>query len=544
MMHRFLGWAMTVLTAAMAVLAFPPHSQDAAGWFCLVPLISVMRAGWADWRHGWVAGALFWFGTMWWLAHVTVLGMVLLCLYLGAFWAAWCALLRLAMVRFPEATTRANLVISTVAAVGWVGLDALRGWLLSGFPWNGLGVSQFQNLGLIQIAKLGGVELVTWLVVFVNAIGALTVVRFYREVMRSQKLRPHFDFSVCLAIVAGAFAWGIGEIWNKPKVEPQMVGVGFIQGNIPQELKFDPVEAYGTLETYLNFTSFLANGGGGSSRPDIILWPETATGTGIFQDRALTEAVRDMMRKAQFSLLMGSIDVDRGRFYNSAMLFLPEEGSYRMYRKQHLVPFGEFVPLRRWMPWLANFAGMPGDYSPGDGSDAVLQAPAASGPVDMGLLICFEDTLPELARQRASRGARLLVNLTNDGWFRDSPGAWLHVANAIFRCIETGLPMVRCANTGVSCVIEPTGRISEIPLRDGARVVGLRGAFARDVAMPGAPGPTVYVRWGHRFPLCCLVLTACYVAYEFARDRKRRRAAEPIRAAQEVSLTSPPSGGG
>lgn len=535
---------MAVLTAGMAVVAFPPHAQEGAGWFCLVPLLCAMRAGWADWRHGWLAGALFWFGTMWWLAHVTVVGMVLLCIYLGGYWAAWCWLVGRAHGRFPEATTRSNLAIALVAAVGWVGLDAVRGWALSGFPWNGLGVSQFENLGVIQIARLGGVELVTWLVVFANAIGALTIVRFYREMRRAQKMKPHFDFSVCMALVAASFAWGIQEIWRKPPAEPRKVRVGFVQGNVPQEQKFDPREAHGILERYLNLTAFLAGGGAGGGCPDIILWPETATGTGIFQDRALTEAVAGMMREAGHSLLMGSIDVDGGRFYNGGVLFLPREGGYRVYRKERLVPFGEFVPLRGWMPWLANLAGMPGDYTPGDGSDAVLEAPSASGPVAMGLLICFEDTLPALARRRAARGARLLVNLTNDGWFRDSPGAWLHVANAVFRCIETGLPMVRCANTGVSCVIEPTGRIPEIPLMDGGRAVGLSGAFGREVALPDLGGPTVYVRWGHLFPLCCLALTACYVAYEFVRDRKRLRAAGPIRAAQEVSLTSPPSGGG
>ncbi len=540
---RYAGWPLAALTAGMAVLAFPPHAQAGAGWFCLVPLLCGLRLGWADWRHGWLAGVLFWLGTMWWLWHVTAVGMVLLCLYLGGYWAAWAWLAGRVMGRFPETTTRANLAVGAVVAVGWVGLDAVRGWALSGFPWNGLGVSQYDNLGVIQIAKLGGVELVTWLVVFANAIGALTVVRFQREMSRSQKMRPHFDFSVCIAVVAASFAWGIGEIWQKPVVEPQRVRVGFVQGNVPQEVKFDPEEAHGILENYLNFTSFLAGGGGGGGKPDLVLWPETATGTGIFQDRALTEAVVGMMRDADFSLLLGTVDVDRGRFYNSAVLFLPKEGGYAAYRKERLVPFGEFIPLRRWMPWLANLAGMPGDYSPGDGEDSVMEAPAASGPVDMGILICFEDTLPALARQRAGRGARLLVNLTNDGWFRDSPGAWLHTANAVFRCIETGLPMVRCANTGVSCVIEPTGRIPEIPLRDGDRIVGLAGAFSREVAIPVPPGPTPYVRWGHLFPLCCLLLTASYVAYEFARDRQRRRAAEPILAAQEVSLTSRPSAG-
>lgn len=537
---RYLGWIMALLSGGMAVLAFPPHSQDAAGWFCLIPLVCAVRFGWADWRHGWAAGITFWLGTMWWLAHVTTLGMLLLCLYLAGYWAAWCALLRPVMTRYPEATTRANLVISFVAATGWVGLDAVRAWLLSGFPWNGLGVSQFENLGMIQIARLGGVELVTWLVIFANMIGALTIIRFYREMRRSQKLRPHFDFSICMALIAAAFAWGIGRVWSKPERARQSVKVGIVQGNIPQELKFDPAEVYGTTEKYVSFTSFLAGAGTGAS-PDLILWPETATGTGVFQDRALTQAVADLMRGARFSLLLGSVELWRDAYYNSAILFLPKEGGYKAYKKQRLVPFGEFIPFRRWMPWLGNLAGLPGDYRAGDGSDGVLGAPTASGQARLGLLICFEDTLPALARSRVKDGAELLVNLTNDGWFRDSPGAWLHVANAIFRCIETGLPMVRCANTGVSCIIEPTGRIAEI-LRDGQKIIGVQGAFVRDVAIPQLSAQTPYVRWGHLFPLCCLALTACYVAYEFARNRDRRRAAKPIRAAQEVSLTSRPSG--
>lgn len=522
-----------VLSALLAALAFPPVEWAGAGWFCLVPLMLISRCkDKVVWWYG-IVGFLFWLITINWVRHVTWVGLVFLAAYLALYWLLWGGLWQYWYRRHSQWGSWQNLRLAFWGATSWVALDWIRGVLFSGFPWNRLGISQYRQLPLVQLASLGGVDLLTWLLVFVNAMIALTLVRFYREARRLQPVKTHWDFSLTVTLVGMCFFWGFRQLSQKAEAS-ETLEVALIQGNVPQDEKFSPENERSIIEHYVNYTRLAA-----VQSPDLILWPETATGSTFFEDVTFTSEVQVLLQKANYSLLFGALDYENDSYYNSAFLLDPKQENYQNYRKQHLVPFGEFIPGRRWAPWLVNWVPIPLDYQPGRGS-GVLRWRGKEREIALGILICFEDVIPSLARERVKEGARVLINLTNDGWFKDSSEAWQHALNAMFRCVETGLPMVRSANTGVSGVIDERGRWLQI-LTDGeGKKVEVEGLLRTKVQVPKISRSTGYLRGGYFFPLFCVGITGLFLGYEFYRFRRMDRVARTLRAAQEVSLTSPP----
>ena len=534
MKGKLLGVVAALASAGMHILAFEPWGQAWAGWFCLIPLLLAVRAGLAGWKLVWCAGTLAWLGGVWWIWHVTPVGMVLLCAYLGAYWIPFGWVWKRACLRFPNTSSRGNLAAGAIAAVTWVALEAVRGWMFSGFPWNNLAVSQWRNLVLIQVASVGGTALLSALLVLANAVGALTLVRFKREAEKTQKLRPHLDFSATMALTALSALLGLRTVWRLDSGGMEL-RFAAVQGNIPQDQKFDALRGEQIFDIYAGLSQAAS-----ATQPDLLLWPETATGTGLMQSPEINAGLREMMDGAGFTLVAGSVLTTDAGDFNAAFSFPPGDGEIGFYSKQHLVPFGEFIPGRRWFPWIANFIPIPSDYVAGT-NGGPLRVSVRGTNVALGLLICFEDVLPYLARARAEQGAQVLVNLTNDGWFKESPGAWQHVACAVFRCVETRLPMLRAANTGVTCAIDPAGRITDLLQDENGRSLCVRGFLSSRVVVPSGAGDTWYLRGGRFFPLCCVLLAGCFAAYELIGRQRPPRAASPLRAAQEVSLTRRPN---
>ena len=521
-----------ILSAVLVALAFPPWEWAGAGWIGLVPLMLVSRSrdkmGWLYWG----AGFLFWLITINWVRHVTYLGMVVLCAYLGLYWMLWGWLWQRWYCRHSQWGSWQNLRLAFWAATGWVALDWVRGVLFSGFPWNRLGISQYRQLPFVQLASLGGVDLLTWLLVFVNAIIALTLVRFYREARRLQPVKTHWDFSLTVALVGLCFVWGGSQLNQKP-VASETLEVALIQGNVPQDEKFSPENERAIIERYVRYTHLA-----GMQSPDLILWPETATGSTFFEDVTFTSEVQQLLKETNYFLLIGALDYDGENYFNSAFLLNSQKESYQGYRKQHLVPFGEFIPGRRWAPWLVNWIPIPMDYKAGQEAGVVTWK-GKEREIPLGILICFEDVIPTLARTRVKEGAKVLINLTNDGWFKNSSGAWQHALNAMFRCVETGLPMVRSANTGVSGVIDSRGKWQQM-LTDGkGKKVEVEGLLRASVKVPKISQSTWYLRGGYFFPLFCLGITGLFLGYEFYRFCRMERVARALCATQEVSLTNP-----
>src|SRR4030095_12412472 len=243
--------------------------------------------------------------------------------------------------------------------------------------------------------------------------------------------------------------------------------------------------------------------------PDLLVWPESSMPGPVLADQESHKFVMDLAASAETDLLLGTIDVDKRDIYNAALLVSDGGEHLQMYRKVHLVPFGEYVPGRHTVPLLAQIVGdqVPGDFKEGKEYSVFT---LTNNDVHVAPLICFEDTVGELTRQfviptETTPGANLLVDVTNDAWFQRSAGSQQHLANAIFRWVETRRPMLRAANTGVTCFINQFGRVTQ-ELRDETGSTFAEGVLTGNINVPTEHELTFYTRYGELFAKMCAVI--------------------------------------
>lgn len=503
-MLRFWPWLAAILSGILLVFCFPPFNQEWLCWVALTPLIAAIWFGqkgkWRPALLGYVTGLVFFLGAFSWLITVTALGWFLLMCYLALFFAVWGAFCG-ALGRFAGDFTRSstNLCVGIAGAAAWVALEWSRERLFSGFGWNGLGVALHANVFLIQIAEFTGVGGLSFLVALTNLVAVATVRRFRSEIGLG-KLRPHWDFSAAMALIGVVFAFGVHAVFRKVPAEPGTpLTYAAVQANIPETEKMDLVFEKQIFDRY-TFYSNLAL----LAKPQLLIWPEAATPRPMMGDQVNYDFVRGFAARDDVNFLLGTIDFDEddgGHDYNVAALLTDRGQKIQTYRKMHLVPFGEFIPFRHSFPLFAWIVGdlVPGDLTPGK-EPVVLQM---SRPVlKVGALVCFEDTLGDLTRQFVRRGAQLLVNLTNDAWFKTSQGSEQHLANAVFRAVENRRPLLRAANTGVTASIDPLGRIE-------SRLSSFtEGILAGTIQVPPLNArQTFYTRYGEVFSQVCILLS-------------------------------------
>jgi len=384
--------------------------------------------------------------------------------------------------------------------VAWATVEWIRTYFPVGFPWNLLGYAAYRNLELIQFAEFTGVYGVSALIVFFNAVVYLVI--FRRGVYRLQTVSLSALTALMIALV-GFGAWRINNLKNAPSAGSFKVAM--VQGNIPQSLKWDPKflpESYGV---YQDETVIAAKRGA-----DLVVWPEAAAAF-LFQpddrypaelanDAAYRAALLTLARNIGEPLLFGApaLALQDGLvgFYNRAYLVSDKGDVAAHYDKIELVPFGEYVPARAVLGFFVNkvVQGF-GDLVPGK-EQTLFDVKGAR----LGILICYESIFPDLTRREVERGADVLVNITNDAWYGESSAPYQVLAMAAMRSVETKVPMVRVANTGISALIEPSGRITDrTPL------------FTRGTVMANVswrPVRTVYTIVGDLFAEICCVLTA------------------------------------
>ncbi len=501
------GCAAVWATGLLLIAAFPPYEHSALAWVALVPLLLVaLRAspGWA-FRAGYGAGFIFWLGTLRWLLKLGDTSPVPLFLYVLA-WVALSACLAVYVGGFAWTARRlAGLLdvrrwwvpplLTLAIPLIWVGWEYLRATLFSGFPWNPLGVSQYRQLGVIQIAEYGGVYAVSALVTLMNAGLALTIDRYLHR-GSDRRYRPHIELFLALAIILFCvFQIGPRLIRRQTSRQAQF-RVALIQPAIPQLKKWDPADEARILDRLDHLTRGVL-----PLKPDLVVWPETAMPAGLqdwVQDTNATPAWQQVGRllTPDSSLLIGTMVYEgawpRPQLYNAAVLVNATEGLQAAYAKQHLVPFGEYIPLEQWFPRL-------GEWSPLGWSCAPGRRPVVfelEGGRTFSTMICFEDVFPNLVRKFVRNGARLLINMTNDAWFDGTAAAVQHLSHSVLRAVENRVPVVRAANSGVSCFIDRSGRIyARIEPEPG-------GKPASTTLVSGVEFPpydqtlTVYSRWG------------------------------------------------
>ena len=537
---RFWPWLAAICSGLLCTGCFAPFDQTWLCWIALTPLIAAIWFSGEDSRHPWlrnlllgyVAGLAFFWTVLFWLTTVTVLGWFVLEFYMAIYFALWawlCGLLRpretkmgesgpgkwdqmLAQARSTAAPARSpwtkstnNLVLAFLLAAGWATQEWLRGWVFSGWGWNGLGVALHTNWPLIQIAEFTGVAGLSFMVAFANVIAVTTVHRLILEA-RAHAMRPHFDLTLTLAAIVGVLTLGLHATQILPSTKPLRVAA--VQSNVPQNQKFDPQFTRKIFDQFRRLSEIALRS---NPPPDLLIWPESSMPGPVLEDRETYQFVMNLAASAESDLLLGAIDEDKGDVYNAALLVSDGGEQVQVYRKLHLVPFGEYVPGRHRVPLLARIVGdqVPGDFAAGK---EYTVFDLTNSDVQVAPLICFEDTIGELTRRfvlpsETNPGANLLVDITNDGWFLHSAGSHQHLANAIFRCVETRRPMVRAANTGVTCFVNEFGRITQI-LQDDTGSTFTEGVLTGEINVPTEHELTFYTRHGELFAKVCAALTA------------------------------------
>ncbi|MBI5415680.1 MAG: apolipoprotein N-acyltransferase [Candidatus Omnitrophica bacterium] len=488
---KYKNFSGSVLSAVLLVLAFPRTDLWPLAWVGLIPLLSSLdhQKLSSAFARAYGCGFLFFAGTLYWFIHVTVVGAVLLIAFLSLYFGIF-------GLAYHWISRRETAWKAFGIAAAWTVIEFIRAHFLSGFGWVSLGHSQYKNMVLIQIADITGVYGVSFLVVLANV--------FFKEtagaVARREfgLLAPGVVAFFIFLSAAGYGSWRL-SILDKAGSPADEVSVAVIQANTPQQLKWDETAWPGIMEQYKALTARAAG-----EKPDLIIWPETSypgilpplarLAEGGWEDREVFDGLRDFIARLGVPVLIGSVLREGKDYYNAAMLLSKDGDVVETYRKIHLVPFGEYIPLRGLFPFLSQIVPI-ADFTAGR-EYTVFPSPAA-----FSTLVCFEDTVDGISRGFVRRGARFLVNITNDAWFHDTKAPFLHLQAAVFRAVENRRALVRAANTGVSGFIDPSGRlVKAVEDTRGKKTYVAGYALAR---VPLGAGETFYTKYGDVFVAGC-----------------------------------------
>lgn len=525
-----------LLSAVFLVLSFPKYEFSWLAWIALVPLLLALRgltarqAFWLGWGSGLMAstGLLAWvMNSMQDYGHLPFLvsGLLLLLLaaYVGLYTGLFCWLWQMLDSAVGGLSPTRRMV---GAAAVWTTLEFVRSHALTGFPWALLGYTQYRHLPLIQVADLTGVYGLSFLIVLVNAAIAETAGPLITPPVSPSIPHPHLADTtrvawapavVAVVVVAAVLSYGG---WRLATLVPAIaeaktpLRVAVIQGNIPQDVKWDARYREDTMARYLALSRAAAGEAETPAAVDLIVWPEAATPFFLEREAAERARLASFVRSRQVWLLTGSPTLapppaPDGReqpggaqpfLMNSAYLLAPDGQLAGRYDKLHLVPFGEYVPFSRLLFFASKMVEGIGDFVPGS-RPTVLTL----GEHRLAVVICYEAIFPSLVRSFVLEGADVLVTITNDAWFGRSSAPVQHFAMAALRAVEHRVPLVRAANTGISGFVDAAGRIGQhtnlfVPAALTERIARVRPAQA-----------TVYTRVGDLFAWGCVILTAVLI---------------------------------
>ncbi len=545
---RLLPAVGAVLSGVLLALCFPPFRQTWLIWFFAAPFLAGLWFGepkqgksrfWFGFRLGYFQGLTFFLINISWLTSVSAVA--------GTVWAGIAALGGLAGFlalypamfggfaatlgrwRFSDVDTGADpfgvrvslrvLRVAVLCGACWCSLEWLRSWVLTGFPWNGLGVVLTDSLLLLQFADVVGIHGYGFFMIFANVILTATIIRLAREMHQFHRLRPHIDFGVGAMVIIALFLYGLSKSQSTLTGDRIEVKTRILQLNHSLEQKWtDDTEVMReVLYDYRDYTDLFTT----TDTPDLVVWPETAL-PGLFSFPWMqTFLNEEILAEKAFYLLTGLEDNEFGteKVYNNAMLMRGSTADFQVYNKVKLVPVGEYLPFREIFPPIEAVLGgiIVEDFARGEETEPLVMD-LNGEEVGIIPLICFEDTFGRHARKFVCSGPQLLVNVTNDGWFDGTAQPEQHFENARVRAIELRRPMVRAANTGVSGVIDEFGSVYDRLGGGGeARLIqdpetgsyAIRGSIPAIVRVPKEGAFTVYAHFGDWFPM---VLTALVMA--------------------------------
>ena len=495
-------YLLCLLSAVLLILSFPKFNLEFLAWVGFVPLFFALqnKTKWQAFFLAYFTGIIFWLGTIYWLAHVTLAGMIILALYLALYFGVFGLII--STINYKLSTM--NLIfISSL----WVLLEYLRSHLFTGFPWALLGYSQYLNLPVIQIADITGAWGVSFLVMMVNVF----IYKVIGQKNKNMVLLPIF-------LLAFSLSYGYYKLHLQPttyNLQPFKISV--IQGNIPQELKWDPEYKDFIVDKYLTLTRQAVK-----DKPDLIIWPEAALPSVLEEEPLYYETTQHFVKEINTPLLLGAVTSKNSLYYNSALLISQEAQISNKYNKLHLVPFGEYLPLRRIFRFLEAIVPI-GDFTSGK-EYTIFELPAAGRrpPVTFSVLICFEDLFPQISRQFVKRGAGFLVNITNDAWFKKTPSPYQHLQASVFRAVENRVFLVRAANTGVSGFISPCGKIVSLVSDKLGNNIFIPGYITKVISTSALnKKPGFYTRYGDIF-IFLLFIFVIYSIFRLVIQRKKQ----------------------
>ena len=528
---RLAAAAVFLFTVVMTVVAFPPYHAPEFAYAMLVPAIFwAYRAPSLKWFAGtlFAAQAVAWTILLGWLHHVTWVGLFLLGPFVGAWVGVWYLAAWWAMPRMLGRPTLTRLAAMLGLAAAWVLIEWTRTWLLSGFPWLPLAVSQWERASILQIAAYTGQGGVAFVLVAMNIGFATMAHSLFVERQGGWNFRRP-EFLLALFLLMTCVSIHVQETFGRLRYTAPLARVAMVQPYIPQEIKWDETKGPEIVKVLDETTRKAA-----ATRPDLILWPEASTPWAVGSDPMMRAFVESLSKRAGAPMLVGSIAVEHPhapneQWSNAVFAVDPMTGVQESYyAKRHLVPFGEYVPLRSVLGWLHKIVPV-GDDDFVPGLDAAPLSVTLHGTqFTAGPLICYEDIFPELAASSVRTGADFLVVVTNDAWYGEGGAAIQHAAHSALRAVETRRPVLRCGNGGWSGWIDEFGSVRAV-LKNDDDSVYFRGTqtitVSRDARWIGKN--SFYVEHGDWFVIACaLAAVLGHAALVFAPPAKPAPAAD------------------
>jgi len=499
-------------SALLTVLSFPDFDLWFLAWISVAPLLIVVARANKSRRGffaGWLWGTIFFYGTCWWLtypmihyAHIRAwlaYPLLLLPILLVALFPALCCALASRLI------ARFGTIALILVPFLWVSFEWLR-YIVTGQLWNAIGYSQAFHPMMIQSAAWGGIYSVTLLILGSNAAIALLVIR------RRFLLPVVFIVVVAAALIAATGVLSLSS-QKRPFInrDTAIVVVG-IQPNVPMDLTGDDAQMNVLLERHLALTRTalqeLQTRSRSDNLPRLVIWPESPMNFSYSRDPHLRQVVGDFARTNHTSILLNSLEPASGGGDQNSALMINEEGAIAArYDKIRLMPFGEYVPLPRWLPGASSVRGIVGEFTPG--SSYTLMP---LGALRAGVFICIEAAHPGIARSFTNQGADVLINISNDGYLGPTPVMRQHLANAVFRALENNRDLVRVTNTGITAFISSSGQTFDV-------TPGFQTAVRSWTISKNGDGTTFYTRHGDVFVYVCVLISLGFVSASFMKRR-------------------------
>lgn len=502
------------ISGILLILSFPPFDFFLLALIALVPLLIALSD--KDYRAsfllGTITGFIYFVGTIYWVfnsmyfyghipAIISLFLMIALCLYLGIYTGIFSLI-------FNHLSYRSRFPALLLVPVIWVTLEVLRTYAFTGFPWGLLGYSQYKFLILIQIADITGVYGISFIVASIN--GAIfDLVLHWPKKQRRMPLFGRWPLTIGLfslaAVMAFVIFYGMWEL--RKDNNGQVMKVSVIQGNIEQEQKWESKFQRKIMDVYKMLTIKAVK-----DSPQLIIWPETAVPFIFGKDEPFTEDLKEFQKTLNTPLLFGGVLVKNVRdnkyqLSNSAIL-LSDGNVLSMYDKIHLVPYGEYVPLRKILPFIEKLVIGIGDFIPGE-RYTVMDSP----PARLSTPICYEIIFPGMVRKFVNNSANLIVTITNDAWFGRTSAPYQHFSMAVLRAVENRVPVARAANTGISGFIDMKGRIRK------KSAIFVEAVLTENINI-GSLKKSFYSKYGDLFAFSCIVGFVLLVANNLGSNKR------------------------